>query len=41
MIATNKVTGEDITGLVIQLLKGEITRKQFEAVTKLTKYVIE
>jgi len=37
MIVTNKKTGEDITGLVIKFLKGKITKRQFEAITKLNK----
>jgi len=37
MIVTNKKTGEDITGLVLQLLKGEITKGKFERLSKLSK----
>jgi len=30
MIVRNKVTGKDVTSLYLKLLKGEITKKEFE-----------
>lgn len=30
MIVTNKKTGQDVTGLYIKLLSGEITKEEFE-----------
>jgi hypothetical protein len=35
MKVTNKKTGEDITGLVLQLLQGEITKAKFEKLSKI------
>ena len=37
MIATNKKTGKDITGLVIEFLETKITKKEFEKRTGLNK----
>jgi hypothetical protein len=36
MKVTNKETGKDITGLVIQLLEGKITKRKFEQLSKLS-----
>lgn len=35
MIATNKKTGKNITGLVIKYLEGKITKEEFELKTSL------
>jgi len=33
MIVTNKETGEDVSGLYLRLMMGEITNEQFEDLT--------
>lgn len=35
MIVTNKITGEDITHLVLERMEGKITKKEFEKLADL------
>ena len=35
MIVTNKKTGKDVSGFYLQLMKGEITNREFEKLAEL------
>ena len=35
MVIINKITGEDVTSYILQMLEGKITKEEFEVITKL------
>lgn len=37
MIVTNKKTGKDVTGLIIKLLEGKITKQEFEKLAEVNE----